>query len=272
MKTDYYVYLHKTLDGDVFYAGKGRLNRAWDKSRRSKGWNEVSSNGYSVEIYRDNLSEKVALVVEEGLITSLPNLVNKLTFNPVKFDDYSDYFTYDPESPSGLTRIKGVLGGSGHSHEIGKLGHCGCKVKRTCGGQHWVIGFRNRLARVHRIIWQLVNGEIPEGFVIDHIDGNSLHNSISNLRLISQAENARNSRRTKNNTSGVTGVRLAYNKSKNSYWSASYYDSDGKHILKAFSILKLGNDEAFKQACEWRQQMIAELNLQGAGYTERHGT
>jgi hypothetical protein len=24
MKNDYYVYLHKTLDGDIFYVGKGR--------------------------------------------------------------------------------------------------------------------------------------------------------------------------------------------------------------------------------------------------------
>jgi hypothetical protein len=39
-----------------------------------------------------------------------------------------------------------------------------------------------------------------------------------------------------------------------------------------FSISKLGNDEAFRQACEYRAKMIAELNEQGANYTERHGT
>ena len=38
MKNDYYVYLHKTLNGEVFYVGKGRLKRAWSKSNRGKNW------------------------------------------------------------------------------------------------------------------------------------------------------------------------------------------------------------------------------------------
>ena len=59
MKNDYYVYLHKTLDGKVFYVGKGRNKRAWEKSGRSKNWREVSENGYSIEIHSENLSERV---------------------------------------------------------------------------------------------------------------------------------------------------------------------------------------------------------------------
>ena len=34
MKNDYYVYLHKTLDGEVFYVGKGRGKRAKTKHGR----------------------------------------------------------------------------------------------------------------------------------------------------------------------------------------------------------------------------------------------
>lgn len=41
---------------------------------------------------------------------------------------------------------------------------------------------------LHRIIWKCVNGEIPEGYDIHHIDGNPLNNSIYNLELIEHKE------------------------------------------------------------------------------------
>ena len=270
MKNDYYVYLHKTLDGRTFYVGKGRNKRAWTKSRRSKGWNEVSSNGYSVEIYQKDLSEKDALEIENDLISKFSGLVNKFKFTAVKFDDYTEYFKYDPTSPSGLSRIKGVW--SGRGYEKGNLGHCGYKITRTCGSQSWAIRFKSRTAYVHRIIWQLLNGDISDGLVVDHIDGNPLNNNISNLRVITKAQNSRNSKVDKDNTSGIVGVNLHVdNKSSCSYWKAAYCDLTGKQICKYFSIDKLGSEEAFRLACEYRVQKINELNEQGAGYTARHG-
>ena len=270
MKNDYYVYLHKTLDGKVFYVGKGRLKRAWSKSNRGKNWREVSDKGYSVEIHRGGLSEQDALEIESDLIRTLPELINTRLLSPVKFDDYQEYFRYDPTSPSGLTRIKGVFNGK---YETGKLGHCGCKFNRKCGGKHWSISFKNKEVLIHRIIWTLFYGEVPDGFVIDHIDGDSLNNIISNLRLTTQAENRRNTRKFKNNTSGVSGVNLqTQSKGKCSYWCAQYTNLDGQPIQKSFSILNLGNEEAFRLACEWRTEQIRLLNEQGAGYTERHGT
>lgn len=40
-----------------------------------------------------------------------------------------------------------------------------------------------------RYVWEQHNGKIPEGCVIRHADGNKLNNDISNLRLVSQAQN-----------------------------------------------------------------------------------
>lgn len=57
----------------------------------------------------------------------------------------------------------------------------------------------------HRLVWALVKGEWPEG-QIDHINGIRSDNRIENLRDIPSAENQRNMRRSKANTSGVTGV------------------------------------------------------------------
>lgn len=273
MNNDYYVYLHKTLEGETFYVGKGRLTRAWNKSRRSKEWSNVSSQGYSIEIYRDGLCEKDALAIENYLISSIDNLVNKRILTSVVFDEYKDYFSYDPDSPSGLIRIRGVPCGKGKGYEQGTLGPCGYKRTKTCGGQSWVVGFKNRTAQVHRIIWQLFNGAIPGGFVVDHIDGNSLNNNISNLRLITQAENSKNTRKSRDNTSGVTGVSLSKPQNgKYSYWCAIFANNNNGRSQKSFSINKYGNEEAFRLACEYRAEQIRLLNEQGAGYTERHGT
>ncbi len=272
MKTDYYVYLHKTLDGEVFYVGKGRCNRAWKKFGRSERWNAASSDGYLVEMYRENLKEQEALEIENRLIKTLPGLVNARTFETVEFDGYSEHFIYDPSSPSCLTRIKGTPTTSGVGHARGQLGHCGCKLTLPCGRQQWNIGFKGRFAHINRIIWQLFNGKIPDGFVVDHIDGNSLNNKIENLRIVTKEKNARNLKKRKDNKSGVTGVRLHTDKRcRATYWKARFHDLDGKHVCKYFSVEKIGNDEAFRLACEWRAEQIRLLNEQGAGYTERHG-
>src|SRR5258708_4095523 len=41
---------------------------------------------------------------------------------------------------------------------------------------------------LHRSIWELINGPIPDGFHIHHIDGNKLNNNIENLQCLSHAE------------------------------------------------------------------------------------
>lgn len=42
--------------------------------------------------------------------------------------------------------------------------------------------------RLHRIIWEIHHGSIPEGFDIHHKDGDKLNNSIDNLECISHSE------------------------------------------------------------------------------------
>jgi hypothetical protein len=58
----------------------------------------------------------------------------------------------------------------------------------------------------HRIIWELINGDIATGLEIDHRDGNRLNNYIENLRLATRNDNNRNMGIRRNNTSGYKGV------------------------------------------------------------------
>ena len=46
----------------------------------------------------------------------------------------------------------------------------------------------------------------------------------------------------------------------------------GKRICKYFSVMKLGYQEAYSLANQWREEQILLLNAHGAGYTDRHGT
>lgn len=66
------------------------------------------------------------------------------------------------------------------------------------------IGRKGYLA--HRLIWAIVHGEWPESD-IDHIDGNRANNALTNLRLVTKAQNMQNLAVTgKKTASGLAGA------------------------------------------------------------------
>ena len=54
------------------------------------------------------------------------------------------------------------------------------------------VYFDGKTHGVHRVIWQMFNGDIPDGMQVDHIDGNPENNKIENLRLVTSQQNAMN--------------------------------------------------------------------------------
>jgi hypothetical protein len=48
---------------------------------------------------------------------------------------------------------------------------------------------KGKLQYVHRLVWQTFKGEIPKGFEIDHIDGDTSNNKLENLQLLAPRDN-----------------------------------------------------------------------------------
>lgn len=100
---------------------------------------------------------------------------------------FNNYFEYDESSPSGL-RNKITR------NSKSKIG-MPSGTKNNTG--HYQIMLHRVRYQAHRIIFEMFNGEIADGFLVDHIDGDRGNNKISNLRLASHRENTVNSKKKK---------------------------------------------------------------------------
>lgn len=70
-KREYYVYVHKDPQGNIFYVGKGTKNRAWNTAGRHIVWKhyvEKLGGVFDVEIIEDGLNDEEALILESRLI------------------------------------------------------------------------------------------------------------------------------------------------------------------------------------------------------------
>ena len=58
------------------------------------------------------------------------------------------------------------------------------------------VNWNGKGYRIHRLVYMLFNGcEIPEDLQVDHIDGNPMNNSPSNLRLVTNRQNQQNQKK-----------------------------------------------------------------------------
>ena len=112
----------------------------------------------------------------------------------------------------------------------------------------------NKKFQAHRIAWAIHHGAWPYD-QIDHINGVKDDNRIENLRVVTSVENARNAAISKNNTSGVMGVRWYEDKSK---WRA-VIQCNGKSIHLGYFTSK---DDAIAARAD------AEVKY---GFHENHG-
>lgn len=193
--------------------------------------------------------------------------------NGKKYDiDWDEWFFYDEASPSCLCWNRNIYGGSSGKSLSKRVGQpAGSKM----GAGHWAVAIRDGEKRVrilaHRVIWEMLRGEIPESHVVDHINRDASDNRIENLRCVEEVYNLRNSSKKSSNKTGVTGVTISKDKHGYYYHVASWKELGGGSRSKHYSMNKYGDEGSFNLAVAYRESKIKELNEQGAGYTENHG-
>lgn len=276
-KQDYYVYLHKRKDnGVVFYVGHGRTVRANQSGQgKTKDWKDVVSisGGYEIVKLHENLSKSKAIDLEEHYIKNpeVPwELVNKrlpTRVNSTPKETLAEKFYYDPESPSGLRYKESSYKNKGALSKAKDSVAGGVYIKEG-KPLFWRLKFTvdgiKQALKVHRVVWMITNGDIPEHWVVDHIDGNPLNNKLENLRLVSQKVNARNKRINRISESGLIGIC----KNRNQYKVSISTDSDCRE-LKSFSINKYGEEKALYLAVKHRYNFLTKTK-DGSEYSNGH--
>jgi hypothetical protein len=112
--------------------------------------------------------------------------------------NWNEIFVYDETSKSCLRwKERGLLKSKHKDLSAG----CFNKVSK-----YYSVKFNKKNYQVHRIIFEMFNGKIPNGKFLDHIDNNRSNNKIENLRLATHSENMKNRNIPKNNNSGYKGV------------------------------------------------------------------
>jgi hypothetical protein len=107
---------------------------------------------------------------------------------------------------------------------------------------------RRRSYKANRLAWYYMTGEWPGDLHIDHINGCNSDDRWENLRICTNAENSRNTKLSKRNTSGHKGV-MWY--ARHQKWTAS--------IRVDRKLKYLGYFDDIQDAIAARQQAEIEL-------------
>lgn len=123
------------------------------------------------------------------------NCVRKRIDESKKIPNFSNYVVLPNEGLAYSLKQHRYIGAKNT-----KTGYWNCALYSDSGGI-WNTS-------IHRVIWTAVNGPIPEGLQVNHLDENKSNNSIFNLNLMTAKENnnwaTHNERIAKTKTNGVT--------------------------------------------------------------------
>ena len=120
---------------------------------------------------------------------------------------------------------------------------------------YYVVRVNNKLLKVHRIMYEMRHGKIPDGMEVDHVDHNRANNDDANHRIVTHRDNTKNVTRRISNSSGCTGV----------YW----YESRSKW----WAFIGTGKErKSLGYYVDWFDAVCARKSAEREmGYHENHG-
>jgi hypothetical protein len=81
-------------------------------------------------------------------------------------------------------------------------------------GKYAAIAIGREKYHVHRLLYEFLNGNIPKGYHIHHIDGNKLNNKISNFELVLGSKHTSSHNKGKCCSDSARNALIKYNKAK----------------------------------------------------------
>jgi len=174
-----------------------------------------------------------------------------------KYFEYNDGFLYWKD----VSKFDEISHLSRGKFKCGKLvGHLDKSLRN--GKPHAINGYwklqfkiygKTHRLKVHRIIWEMFNGRIPDKVQIDHINGDGSDNRIENLRLSTPSQNSTNRKSDfKNKTSKYKGV---WFRSSRNRWVASLRFNNQYHWIGSFRT----EEEARKVYLEKASEICGEF-------------
>lgn len=115
------------------------------------------------------------------------------------------------------------------------------------------IAIHQRKYQAQRLAWLLATGNDPGEFHVDHINSDPTDNSLSNLRLANNKENACNRGAPRNSKSGYKGVRWRSDKKR---WNAQIQSDGVKYNLGYFDT----PEQAYAAYCAAAQKMHGDFS------------
>ena len=92
---------------------------------------------------------------------------------------------------------------------------------------------KTKTARIHRLVWETYNGEIPIGKEIDHIDSDKKNNKLDNLQLLNHSSNCKKAVKSKHDLKARLKNRKCLKSINKSTKEVQYYfslASAAKHL------------------------------------------
>lgn len=172
--------------------------------------------------------------------------------------NFKDFLYYDESSPTKLRWLVDRRAGKNHNMVLVFKDDVAGSINNN---GYYQVRLNRKNFLVHRVILELFERIVDSSLVADHIDGNKLNNSISNLRVVSVKDNAKNRVFKKNNT----GIPYLF---KRPFGYRVAIIINDKRTAKMFSFKAYGGEEVAKhKAVEYLLSM--KDSMIEAGYTER---